>query len=464
MTDVVAKLWGFCNYLRHDGMNYGLYIEQLTYLLFLKMAFEKGRKLPKGCNWNELLDHSGSELLEEYLDLLKKLSKEEGLLGDIFAKSNSAFNNPVNLKKLLNDLNEIDWSSTDIDIKGAAYEGLLEKYAATEKGAGQYFTPRPLIRSIVRCVKPNFVNSQEYTIHDPASGTCGFLIGAFEWIMKETDDGSKLKIKDRERLIKNTFSGGDNVVTTRRLGLMNCYLHEIEPEIYYGSSLDEGPHVSKRYNLILTNPPFGSSGAGGVPDRADFLFQVASKEMNFVQHVMTILKVGGQCAMIVPDGILRGEESDKSGRGIRENLLKQCDLHTILRLPNGTFVPYANAKANVFFFTKGKPTDEVWIYDLRTNIPNIRKRKPLTEKIFEDFEKCYSQKSRKQTDRFQKRTIKQIQENNFNLDFKFIKDENVINLDDLPEPDVLANEIAQNLKLAMKSINELVSTLKKESK
>jgi len=420
LTDVVAKLWGFCNYLRHDGMNYGLYIEQLTYLLFLKMASEKGRKLPKGCNWNELLDHSGSELLEEYSDILKRLSKEKDLLGDIFAKSNSAFNNPVNLKKLLNDLNEIEWSSTNVDIKAAAYEGLLEKYAATEKGAGQYFTPRPLIRSIVRCVKPNFVNSPEYSIHDPASGTCGFLIEAFEWILKETDSGSKLNIKDSKRLAKNTFSGGDNVVTTRRLGLMNCYLHEMEAKIYYGSSLDEGPHTSKRYNLILTNPPFGSSGAGGAPDRADFLFQSANKEMNFVQHVMTILKVGGQCAMVVPDGVLRGEKSDVTGVGIRTNLLKQCNLHTILRLPKGTFVPYAQAKANVLFFTKGKPTKEVWIYDLRTNIPNITKGKPLTEEIFEDFIKCYTQKTRKQTKRFEKRVIKQIEDANFDLDFKFI--------------------------------------------
>ena len=454
MTDVVAKLWGFCNYLRHDGMNYGLYIEQLTYLLFLKMAFEKGRKLPKGCNWNELLDYSGSELLEEYLDLLKKLSKEKGLLGDIFAKSNSAFNSPVNLKKLLNDLNEIDWSSTDIDVKGQAYEGLLEKYAATEKGAGQYFTPRPLIRSIVRCVKPNFVNSQEYTIHDPASGTCGFLIGAFEWIMKETDDGSKLKIKARERLIKNTFSGGDNVVTTRRLGLMNCYLHEIEAEIYYGSSLDEGPHVGKRHNLILTNPPFG--GGGDAPERGDFLFQMKNKEMNFVQHVMSILKVGGQCAMVVPDGVL----FDGVGDGLREHLLKQCNLHTILRLPEGTFVPYANAKANVLFFTKGKPTEEVWIYDLRTNIPNLGKTKPLTEKHFEGFEKSYLQKTRKQIERFQKYTRKQIQENDFKLDFKFIDDDDKIDLENIPEPGLIVKEISENLQSALNSVNELQEMLK----
>ncbi len=455
MTDVVAKLWGFCKYLRDDGMNYGMYIEQLTYLLFLKMAYEKDRKLPKGCNWNELREYSGSELSEEYSEILKKLSKEKEILGDIFAKSKSDFTNPANFKKLVNDLNDIDWTNTDIDIKGAAYEGLLEKYAANEKGAGQYFTPRPLIRSIVRCVQPNFVNSPEYTIHDPACGTCGFLIGVFEWIMKETDEGSKLKIKDRERLIKNTFSGQDNVTTTRRLGLMNCYLHEIEPTIYDYSSLDEGPHVNQRYNLIVTNPPFGQSKSG-IPDRGDFLFAMVNKQLNFVQHVLTILKVGGECAIVVPDGVVFGDEGQK----VREHILKQCNLHTILRLPEGTFVPYANAKAHVLFFTKGKPTKETWIYDLRTNIPNIRKKAPLTEKHFEEFEKLYKQKSRIETERFQRYTIQQIEENKFNLLFKFVKDESLVDLENIQKPEVIAAEISKNIKSSLNSIDEIISKLK----
>tara|TARA_Y100000310_G_scaffold333818_1_gene412160 strand:+ start:40 stop:951 length:912 start_codon:yes stop_codon:yes gene_type:complete len=302
------------------------------------------------------------------------------------------------------------------------------------------------------------VNSSEYTIHDPACGTCGFLIGAFEYIMKQTDDGSKLKIKDRERLTQKTFSGGDYIENTRRLGLMNCYLHEIVPNIYSDDSLAEGSHVSKRYNLVLTNPPFGSSGAGSESDRADFLFRTTNKQLNFVQHVMTILKVGGQCAIIVPDGVL----FDSAGNGIRENLLKQCDLHTILRLPEGTFVPYAHAKANVLFFTKGRPTNEVWTYDLRTNVPNITKKKnPLSEEIFEDFEKCYSQKPRKKTERFEKRTLKQVKENKFDLEFKFIKDKNIIDINAIPEPDVLSKNISQNLKLIIKSIEELSAGLQK---
>jgi type I restriction enzyme M protein len=459
LTDVVAKLWGFCDYLRHDGMNYGLYIEQLTYLLFLKMTSEKEIKLPKGCNWNELIQYSGSDLLDEYEKVLKVLGKEKGNLGDIFIGSKSQFKKAVNLKKLLNLMDEIEWTEIDVDIKGAAYEGLLEKYAADEKGAGQYFTPRPLIRSIVRCVQPDFVKIPDYTIHDPACGTCGFLIGAFEWIKKQNDGGSKLKVSDRERLIKKTFSGGELVESTRRLGLMNCFLHEIEPQIYLDSSISDGPHVSKRYNLILTNPPFGSSGAGSESGRADFLYQTTNKQLNFVQHVMTILKPGGQCAMIVPDNVL----FDSSGEGIRQNLLKQCDLHTILRLPDGTFVPYANAKANVLFFIKGRQTKQTWIYDLRTNIPNIRKGNQLSEKLFSDFEKCYLQKPRNKTERFKSFSYDDLlKKDKTSLDIFCLKDESLANTKNLLSPQEIAEDIRDDLKTALNLVNELITNIEKK--
>jgi len=457
MTDVVQILWGYCDYLRHDGMSYGNYIEQLSYLLFLKMANEKEIKLPKKCDWDELNSKSGTVLLDKYIEILQKLGKEKGILGDIFGKSHSAFNEPTNLKKLLTEMNNTNFSSLGVDVKSKLYEGLLEKYAANEKGAGQYFTPRTLIDSIMKCVQPDFDKSG-YKIHDPACGTCGFLISAFEWIMKLTDDGSKLKDPDKIRLVKSTFSGMDNVFSTRRLGLMNCFLHEIEPDLTFGNSLADGYHAKQQYDLVLTNPPFGSSGAGGIPTRPDFLYPTSNKQLNFVQHVLTILKPTGKCAMVVPDGVLFGDE----GQSLREDLLKQCDLHTILILPEGTFVPYANAKANVIFFTKGKSTKDVWIYDLRTNIPKIRKKNPLDEKLFDDFIKCYFQKNRQQTERFEKRTLKQIKENKFNLFFKFIKDKNLIDLDDLPEPDILANKISEKLQLATKSINELITTLNKK--
>jgi type I restriction enzyme M protein len=456
MTDVVNKLWDFCNYLRHDGITYGDYIEQLTYLLFLKMVQEKDITMPKGCSWNDLIQYSGSELLEGYSKILQTLAKEKGMLGDIFAQSLSRFNNPTNLKKLLNLINEIEWTTLDVDIKAAAYEGLLEKYAAEEKGAGQYFTPRVVIRSIVRCVRPDFRRSPDYTIHDPACGTGGFLIGAFEWIMKETENGSKLTIKDRDRLVKNAFSGMDNVQSTRRLALMNCYLHELEATIYYGDSLGEGPHAGKRYNVVLTNPPFGTRGAGGAPSRDDFLVTTSNKQLNFVQHAVTLLKVGGQAAIVVPDNVL----FENSGKEIRMNLLKSCNLHTILRLPEGTFSPYSpGVKANVIFFTKGSATKEVWIYDLRTNIENINKGNPLDKSFFDDFEVNYYRDPRKETERFKKFTNQYIENRDYNLDIFWVKDRSSIDSSNLSSPIDLVEEAAEHLETALISVNKLLVKL-----
>lgn len=452
MTDVVAKLWDFCKYLRHEGITYGNYIEQLTYLLFLKMAKEKESDLPKGCTWDDLIKKSGSELLEKYSLILQILGKQKGMLGDIFARSRSEFANPINLKKLLNLIDEIDWSSLSVDVKGAAYEGLLEKFASEEKGAGEYFTPRVLIKSIIRCVEPDFRYSEEFTIHDPACGTGGFLIGAFEWIKEQTKGGSKLSIPDRNRLLKKTFSGMDNVVMTRRLALMNCFLHSIEPTIFFGDSLGEGNHVSKRYNIILTNPPFGNKGTGGAPTRDDFLVKTANKQFNFVQHVITILKIGGKSAIVVPDNVL----FDNSGKRIREHLLKTCNLHTILRLPDGTFQPYASVKSNVIFFTKGKPTKEIWYYDLRTNIENMNKGNPLSEKLFEDFEKCFHAKPRKSSKRFKNFTFVEIEQNAFNLDIQFVKDKKITDLENLPQPEIIAQKISNNLQDALKAITKLI--------
>lgn len=459
MTDVVNKLWDFCNYLRHDGITYGDYIEQLTYLLFLKMVQEKDISMPKGCSWNDLIQYSGSELLEGYSKILLTLTKEKGMLGDIFAQSLSRFNNPTNLKKLLNLINEIEWTSLDVDIKAAAYEGLLEKYAAEEKGAGQYFTPRVVIRSIVKCIRPDFRRSPDYTVHDPACGTGGFLIGAFEWIMKETDNGSKLTIKDRDRLVKNTFSGMDNVQNTRRLALMNCYLHELEATIYYGDSLGEGPHVGKRYNVILTNPPFGTRGAGGAPSRDDFLVTTSNKQLNFVQHAMTLLKIGGQATIVVPDNVL----FDNSGREVRENLMKGCNLHTMLRLPEGTFSPYSpGVKANIIFFTKGRPTQEVWIYDLRTNIENINKGHPLRKGVFEDFEVNYDRNPRRESLRFNKFTKQDIEKRDYNLDIFWLKDRSSIDSSNLPDPIELASEAITHVQTALDSLEGLLIRLNNE--
>ncbi len=458
---VIDKLWGFCRILRDDGIGYGDYIEQLTYLLFLKLADERGLEIPKGFDWTSLKKLSGTDLTNHYINILTKLAGEEGLLRKIFAGSLSRFRQPVNLKKLMTMIDEIQWSDVDVDIKGSAYEGLLQKYAEEQKGAGQYFTPREVIRSIIRCMKPDIRQSSSYSIHDPACGTGGFLIGAYEWMLKATNMGADLKREEIKRLQNSTFSGQEIVPDTRRLAFMNLYLHEIEAEIEYGDSLAEGPHTGKRYDCILTNPPFGRAGGGRV-ERADFAIQTSNKQLNFVQHAMTILKPGGRAAMVVPDNVLF---ESGAGQEIRKILLEDCSLHTILKLPVGTFTPYSTGvKANVIFFTKGSSTKEVWIYDLRTNTKRITKSNPIISDIFEEFEKCYGSSpvgdgKRSEIERFKKFTRNQIEELEFNLDITWLRDESLEDSEDLPEPEELLVEIETSLQTAMDTVGELQGLL-----
>ncbi len=454
--DVVSKLWGFCNTLRHDGINYGDYIEQLTYLLFLKMAEEKGLVIPSGYDWASLRERSGVELLNHYNQTLTRLSKEEGILGQIFAGALSRFREPVNLKKLIALIDETEWSALDVDVKGDAYEGLLQKYAAEQKGAGQFFTPRPLIRSIVRCIQPDLRDAPDFTVHDPASGTGGFLIGAAEWMLKISK--GRLSREDQIRMKRQTYSGGELVLETRRLALMNLYLHEVEGEVHFGDSIAEGD-PGKRYNVILTNPPFGTKGAGEVPTRDDFTIVTANKQLNFIQHVLTILKPGGRAAMVLPDNVLFEETA---GRDVRRLLMQDARLHTILRLPVGTFTPYSpGVKANVLFFQKGLPTDEVWVYDWRTNVPKVNKGRPLTEEDFADFVTVYGSHpdprlgDRTESERFRRYTRDDLTARDDNLDIVWLKDENLDNANELPEPEDLLGEAMTQLETAVDALNEL---------
>ncbi|HEX9340494.1 MAG TPA: class I SAM-dependent DNA methyltransferase [Thermoplasmata archaeon] len=461
MTDVVGKLWGFCNTLRHDGIGYGDYIEQLTYLLFLKLAEEKGVVIPDGYDWNSLRVRSGTALLDHYVEILRRLSREPSLLGDIFAGSLSKFRDPVNLKKLVSMIDEEDWASLDIDLKAQAYEGLLQKYAAEQKGAGQYFTPREAIRSVVRCVKPDIRAHPEFTIHDPAVGTGGFLIGSYEWLLSVTKEGALLKVEDRDRLRRRSLSGGEIVLDTRRLALMNLYLHEIEGDVYYGDSLAEGPHTSRRYDCVMTNPPFGTKGAGEIPNRADFTIPTSNKQLNFVQHVIRILKPGGRAAMVVPDNVLFEEHA---GRQVRRILMQDCDLHTILRLPVGTFTPYSpGVKANIIFFRKGHPTQEVWVYDLRTNVEKITKGRPLTDENFKEFEAAYGpdpnghpKGDRRETERFRRFTRKQIEDRGDNLDIFWLRDESLEDPQNLSDPEDLAAEARNHLQAAQDALDDII--------
>ncbi len=457
MSDVVGKLWGFCNTLRHDGINYGDYVEQLTYLLFLKLADERGVAVPQGCAWSDLRAKSGTELLDYYIESLRTLAKQKGILGDIFAGSLSKFREPVNLKKLIGLIDETEWSALDVDLKAQAYEGLLQKYAAEQKGAGQYFTPREAIRCVVRCMRLDIRGSPDFSIHDPACGTAGFLIGAYEWMMKQTHEGADLRREDRERLQKRTFSGVEIVLETRRLALMNLYLHEIEADIYYGDALADGPHMGKRHDCIMTNPPFGTKGAGEAPSREDFTVKTSNKQLNFLQHLMTILKPGGRAAIVLPDNVLFEEHA---GREVRKLLLSDCDLHTILRLPIGTFTPYSpGVKANILFFRKGLPTEKVWIYDLRTNVEKVTKGHPLTDDCFKDFEACYHAKPRVETERFKRFTKKDIEDRDYNLDIFWLKDDSLENSENLADPEDIIGDAVAQLEKALGSLNELILKL-----
>jgi type I restriction enzyme M protein len=442
MSEVVGKLWGFCNTLRHDGIGYGDYIEQLTYLLFLKLAEEKGVQLPNGCRWTDLKARSGTELLDAYQDILRTLSKQKGMLGDIFAGSLSKFREPVNLKKLIGLIDETQWTAIDVDIKAQAYEGLLQKYAEEEKGAGQYFTPREAIRSVVRCIKPNIRERPDFIIHDPAIGTAGFLIGAYEWMMKQTKEGALLSREERDRLQNKTFSGGEIVLDTRRLALMNLYLHEIEADVYYGDSLAEGPHTSKRYDVVMTNPPFGTKGAGQAPVRDDFTVSTSNKQLNFVQHVMTILKPGGRAAIVVPDNVLFEENA---GKEVRKLLMEDCNLHTILRLPMGTFTPYSpGVKANIVFLTK---------------VEKVNIHHPLTSDYFSDFENCFNRSPRKESERFKRFTRKDLADRGDNLDILWLNEENSEQNETVADPDELIAEAATQLQTATDAIEEVALML-----
>jgi type I restriction enzyme M protein len=458
--DVVQTLWGFCNTLRHDGINYGDYIEQLTYLLFLKLADEKDLEMPDEYDWASLRALSGTALLDHYTDTLRELGKQPNLLGNIFAGALSRFREPVNLKKLIGMLDEIEWVTLDVDLKGEAYEGLLQKFAAEQKGAGQYFTPRPLIRTIVQCMQPDIREVQDFSVHDPACGTGGFLIGAAEWLLQATE--GRLSRKDQRRMRRGVYSGGELVLETRRLALMNLYLHEIEGDIHYGDSIAEGD-PGTRYNVILTNPPFGTKGAGEVPSRDDFTVATSNKQLNFIQHVLTTLKVGGRAGIVLPDNVLFEEHA---GRDVRRLLMEDCQLHTILRLPVGTFTPYsAGVKANVLFFRKGLPTEEVWVYDQRTNVDKVTKRQPLTAEHFADFVTCYGPRAtphpddRQETDRFKRFTREEIAERDDNLDIFWLRDESLENPEDLPEPEDLLSEAQTRLETAMDAVNELMVIL-----
>ena len=482
---LIQKVWNFCHTLRDDGVGYGDYLEQLTYLLFLKMAHEyteepysRDTQIPKGFDWPSLKSKVGEPLEAHYLATLHKLGSETGMLGAIFFKAQNKIQDPAKLSRLVQMIDAEKWVGMDADTKGDLYEGLLQKNAEdTKSGAGQYFTPRALIQAMVECVRPEPMK----TIADPACGTGGFFLGAYDWLARS---GKKLNIRQMEFLHSETFYGNEIVASTRRLCLINLFLHNIgdlvgEPSVDRSDALISA--TERRFDYVLANPPFGKKSSMTITnedgeedrdaltyERQDFWETTSNKQLNFLQHIVTILKTTGQAAVVLPDNVLF---EGGAGERIRRKLMETCDVHTLLRLPTGIF--YANGvKANVLFFD-AKPKDGrvhtkgVWIYDLRTNKHFTLKTKTLKLDDLREFIASYHPENRHErveSERFRYFTYSDlIARDKASLDVFWLKDDSLDNLDDLPPPDVLQQEIIDHLEAALASFRDVAEGLARRS-
>lgn len=416
--DITAKLWSYCHILRHDGVDYGDYIEQLTYLLFLKMADENEIKVPKTCQWQNLLLKNGIELKEHYEYTLQKLKAEKGILGQIFQEPISKIQNPASLKKIIDGIESIGWTKLGKDVQGEAFEGLLEKTANEgKKGAGQFFTPRPVIQAIVNVMQPNPLESKGFRIADTSCGTAGFLTMAVDWAKEH------LPISNWNKIKNSSYYGHELVVRPYRLALMNLFLHGVQPNLSLGDSIYTPNTNKEQFSCILTNPPFGSRGSSVRPKEREFQVETSNIQINFIQHIYESLKMQGRAAIILPDSSL----TDSKAKEVWEILIdsKVCNIHTILRLPRGTFNPYANGvKACVIFLQKGEPTKQIWVYDARTNVEDVTKSsRPLEyKKHFGDFVNSYGKdpngKSKRiATEKFKKYSLAEIREKRYDLSF-----------------------------------------------
>jgi type I restriction enzyme M protein len=480
-ASVVDKLWNYCNLLRDDGLSYGDYLEQLTYLLFLKMAdeqtqapFNRESILPVGLDWPSLLQRDGDALGVHYRHLLTELGKQPGMLGVIFRKAQNRIQDPAKLRRLIVDLiGQESWMILDTDVKGDAYEGLLQKNAEDVKtGAGQYFTPRPLIRAIVHVMQPQ----PGTTVCDPACGTGGFLLASHSFIAQ-----SFLLDPDQKRHLRfDALRGWELVDNTARLCAMNLLLHGIgnasaESPIYVDDALKGDP--GDRFEMVLTNPPFGkkssitimnTDGEGERDDlaivRNDFWATTSNKQLNFVQHVKTLLKINGSAAVVVPDNVLF---EGGAGETVRRRLMQECDVHTLLRLPTGVF--YAQGvKANVIFFDR-KPASErpwtqrLWVYDLRTNKHFTLKQNPLRYEDLSEFMEVFrpgARHERAESARFKSFGYDQLMEREkASLDIFWLRDDSLEDADNLPAPDLLAAEIVEDLEAALGEFAEIARSL-----
>lgn len=476
--DIVAKLWNLCNILKDDGVTYHQYVTELTYLLFLKMAKETGteNQIPAGYQWNDLETKSAPTRLEFYKLLLIHLGGHGStLVKEIFANASTFIKKPATLSTLVAEIDKLNWYSTQKEQMGDLYEGLLQKNADEKKsGAGQYFTPRPLIDSMVAVMQPTL----EDVIQDPAAGTGGFLIAADRYIRQHSNPDQWTE-KEQRKYRRNTFYGMEHVQDAHRLALMNLMLHGLDSDphgagIRYGDTLSDDGAALPKATLIMTNPPFGTKKGGGLPSRTDFTFPTSNKQFCFLQHIYRGLTAGGRAAVVMPDNVLF---EGNVGRQIRADLMDKCNLHTILRLPTGIF--YAQGvKTNVLYFTRGNSdkgnTSEVWVYDLRANMPQFGKRTQLARSHFAEFESAFgddplgnTESLKKRTDtgeqgRFRHYTREWIAERGDSLDISWLRDESETSNGDLPEPAMLAQEAMGELEAAFEELRGILMELGEE--
>ncbi len=458
-AEIVSKLWNLCNVLRDDGITYHQYVTELTYILFLKMAKETGaeKNIPEQYRWDALRVKEGMDLKRFYEELLRELGDNgTGRVQEIYQGARTNIEEPANLKKIITNIDELDWYSAKEEGLGNLYEGLLEKNANEKKsGAGQYFTPRVLIDVMTELIAPQ----PGERCNDPACGTFGFMIAADRYVKDQTNDLFDLTEEQAAFQQKEAFTGGELVHETHRLALMNAMLHDIEGKIYLCDTLSNQGKVMKGYDVVLTNPPFGMKKGGERATRDDFTFQTSNKQLNFLQHIYRSLKTTGtaRAAVIIPD--------IPSETTILGDLMDKCNLHTVLRLPTGIF--YAQGvKTNVLFFTRGTAdkdnTNEVWFYDLRTNMPSFGKTNPLKYDHFKDFIAAYTADDRYaiKDERWNVFNRNDIEEKGNIFDVGLIQDDSVLDYDDLPDPIESGEECIAKLEEAVDLLMSVVKELK----
>lgn len=480
--EIANKLWNLCNVLRDDGVTYHQYLNELTYILFLKLSEVKNfaDQFPEEYRWKKFVDEKDNvaafNLYREFLATVSSKTTSDAVK-EIYTNASTTLTKPVNFNTLVQNIDKLDWyEESDRDVMGDIYESLLEKNANEKKsGAGQYFTPRPLINVMVKLMVPKVGERW----NDPACGTFGFMISADHYLKEKTDNYFDLDSKERDFQEREAFTGVELVGDAHRLALMNARLHGMESRIYLGDTLTDLGKSLKNYDGVLANPPFGTKKGGEKPSRDDLTYLSSNKQLNFLQHIYRSLKQDGtgRAAVVLPDNVLF---EDGDGQKIRKDLMEKCNLHTILRLPTGIFYA-AGVKTNVLFFTRGKKeeanTKNVWFYDMRTNTPSYGKRTPFTEKAFEDFVLAYTggiaakdlmdydgtideEKRATITDeRWQKISRETIKQKNESLDLGLIADSSLTNAEDLGEPLDLAKDALQELKAIELELNELIKEL-----